>query len=353
MDALRFDSYGIEQLEFDLPNLDLEMEEADGDLKLVFPDGKSLPLTDDGFSSLSRLIGVPHGFAKKLREDGRSHVLAYLQKQLGRAWLQEPAIVVIQKGKEVVSVTSSKNILPDRTAVMALDTEIRKAAGDKLVQIRYEDFNVLYYFLVRKEVVEQDPDKSEYEFYHVFDYSVVGHQPPKFYQAAKRCLDNTTMTLPFKPEIFEVGMSFSGNVISHVENLDVLGWGDLCGFVGRLSSVKASLQEVKEARSKLRLLKIDKEDHATAERVEAYFVWKKIVEAYDIKSLETKPSKKWFMSAPSPYTLFYVQNRLANEATHAPDVTSAVRSKIQKLATKFMKKMPDLAEKAPPKDYPA
>jgi len=342
---------GLSREEHDLTTLDLEM---DGDeLRLIFPDGRSLPLADEGFASLCKLLTVPLGFAKKLRDNHRGNVLAYLQKQLGRVNLTEPASIFIKDGEgaHVLSVVEAKMHLSDRAAYQSLDKEIREKAKGELYAVYEREYTVQYFFVTKEEEVPADPEKSTWKFGHLFSYSLIGLEPFSFRQAAIRVADASLSILPFKPVTLENGRTFLGEMQSQVENFNTEGWTDLCYIVERLVNVNASLQEVKDARVKLRGLKVDADDNETLERIEKHFGWKEIVKAYEIKTLSPKPSKKWYMSAQSPYSLFYVHNKLVAEATHAVDADPKVENKIHTNASRLMKKTPDLSEKAPPKVY--
>jgi hypothetical protein len=97
-------------------------------------------------------------------------------------------------------------------------------------------------------------------------------------------------------------------------------------------------------------LRVDKEDKETEERIEGFFGWKKLVDRYEIKSLSPKPSKKWLMSATSHLNLLDVYVKLIAETTHAPATLAyEIRSKLEKYASKMLGRLPDLAEKDPPK----
>jgi len=350
----------LHQQEIDLNSLSLEIEE--GILSLVFPDGSKKPFTDKGFASLCKVIKVPLSFGKRLKEDGFSHVLSYLQKQLSQSYLREPAIVVTDNSTNTVvrpsaghilSVTTKTHILPSFDKIIELDSEILKAAEMSKADLRarLEDDGILRYGFFTKKG-KFSADSSDYEFGHVFAYSIYGLDLPQIYQVAIRNEDLSSLVLPFKPLTYEVNSSaFMGEIISAVESLGTEGWSDLESYLSRLKSVSASLREVKETKQKLlKALKIDKEDKETPERLEQFFGWKKLVERYEIKSLDPKPSKKWFMSASSNLNLLDVYLKMISETTHAPNtLDSDVRIRLEKYASKMLGKFPDLSEKEPPK----
>lgn len=351
----------LQQQEVDLNALSLEVD--DGVLSLIFPGGDKKPLTEKGFASLCRVIQVPLGFGKRLKEDGCGHVLSYLQKQLSQSYLREPAIIVTDvstntavraSAGHVLAVTTKSHILPALDKILELDAEILKVAKEYSrahLRARIEvDGTLRYGFMTKKGKVSAD--SSEYEFGHVFTYSLLGLEQPQLYQVAIRTEDLSSLTLPFKPVVYEVSSpTFMGDLIAALETLGSEGWGELEAYLGRLKGVNASLKEVKDTRQKLtKALKIDKEDKETAERLEQFFGWKKLIERYDIKSLSPKPSKKWLMSASSHLNLLDVYLKLISETTHAPNTLEHdIRLRLEKYASKMMGRLPDLAEKEPPK----
>lgn len=347
----------IAQQEFDLSSLSLDL---DGDeLRLIFPSGESRPLTDKGFESLCRVIQVPYGFAKRLRKDGRCEVLTYLQKQLSHAYLKEPATVVCDSSTyretagKVLSVTTKDHILKGVHDVVAMDQEILKVAENFAkaeLKIRLEDDAYLRYGFMTKRG-KLTADESDYEFGHVFCYSLYGYEPPNIYQIALRCADMSLIVMPFKPEYFNASLpTFLGDLSSQLEHLDSAGWGELDSYLMRMKNIKASLREVKETKHNLvRSLKVDKEDRETEKRMEEFFGWKNLVERYEIKEITPKPSKRWYMAAQSHLSLLDVFVKLVSETTHAPALAHTKRAKLEKYATRLMGRLPDLAEKAPPK----
>lgn len=349
---LNIDTILIEKTEFDLSKLDLDYNK-DGDLSLVFPDGNIKPLSPEGFETLCQVISVPYSFAKKIHQSGRSHVLAYLQKQLAQAWVKDPVVTVVNNG-QVVSVAHPSKLFMQRDEMLQLDAEIRKAAGDKLsrVEVDRNKFTVTYYIDYFSDVLEEDPEKSSYTLRCMIEYSLVGWEHPSVYYGAVREVDTTMLYLPIKPTYFPVSALLVGDIISTISTLDASGWTDLRYAVVKIANTSASLQEVKEARAKLLKLKADKADGETETRINDLLRWSQIVKDYELKGKKPKPSRKWYMSAAAPYTLFHVHNVLTREATFAPaDTNTEVVDKLFSLDQKFLKKLPDMAEHNPPKVY--
>lgn len=349
----------LEQREIDLATVSLDLGDS-GALVLALSETESYPLTPRGFESLCRVIQVPVGFGKKLRDDGASHVLSYLQRQLAQTYVREPVIIVLDKSTirdtadHILAVTTKDMILPSNEAISEMDHEILKTAQNyaktELVS-RVEVDGTLRYTFVAKQA-RLSVDTSEYRFGHVYAYSLYGLEAPQIYQVAVRCEDMSTMTLPLKPAEYSTrNATFLGDLLSAIEALDTAGWTDLDIFLTRLNGVKASLYEIKETRQKmLKMLKVDQEDLETNERIENFFGWKKLQARYEIKTMSQKPSKKWYMSAASDLKLLDVYLKLIAETTHAPNTLPVEsRIKLEKYATKMLGRMPDLAEKEPPK----
>jgi hypothetical protein len=334
----------------------LSFDFQDEQLQLLFPSGEKRSLTDKGFESLCRVIQVLLAFAKRLRADQNYEVLTYLQKQMSLAYLHEPAVVVCDTRENVVlSVTTKDFLLESLHAVVEMDKEILKTASESAkatLTVRFETDGYLRYgFITKRGKVAADT--SEYEFGHVFAYSLYGYEQPHTYQVAVRSDDMSVILLPFKPEHYSTSSNtFTGDLISVIENLDSSGWLELDSYLQKLIGTNASLREVKETKQRLvKTLKVDKEDRETEKRLEEFFGWKKLVDKYEIKTLSPKPSKRWMMSATSNLNLLDLYLKLVAETTHAPDLTYDKRLRLERYASRILDRVPDLAEKNPPKVF--
>ena len=203
LDAFPSFYQGLTYKTVELYRAELDMDE-DGDLVFVFPDdGTQVKLTEYGFESLCTALQVPLRFGRRLREDGKNHILAYLQKQLAQAYAMEP-ITAVTRGKEVLSFTT-ENLLPFRgedaaaldkalvefcTASTTIMLESRKINGEEVV----------YDFIVGQQAVTVDPDKSEWKFGHSLHYSLIGKELPYFTAFAIRLADASRMTFPERTE---------------------------------------------------------------------------------------------------------------------------------------------------------
>ena len=353
-------SYGqysyISQQEFDLTTLSLDFQsgqEGEDELVLIFPSGEKRPLTDKGFASLCRVIQVPLSFAKRLKDDHNYEVLTYLQKQMSISYVHEPAVVVCDtRENTVLSITTKDYLLESIHAVCEMDKDILKISETSKATLtaRSEDDAYLRYGFITKRG-KLAADNSEYDFGHVFAYSLYGYEQPHTYQVAVRCDDMAVILLPFKPEHYSTSSStFAGDLVSIIENFDSAGWLELDGYLQKLKGINASLREVKETKQRLvKTLKVDKEDRETEKRFEEFFGWKKLVDKYEIKTLEPKLSKRWMMGAASNLNLLDVYLKLVSETTHAPDLLYDKRSKLEKYSSRLLGRIPDLAEKNPPK----
>jgi len=351
-------SYQYESVE--LRTIDL-VDSPDKGLEVSFDEERPcLLLARTGFESLCEQLKVPIRFADRLQREGRNHVLSYLQKQLSQNKNKDLTVVVCEKD-EVKAFTEPARLPFRGKQIYDLDKavlEYMKNDPDKELVGRVDADGILGYkisFGPPREM-EDDPEGSEWTMGYIFNYSVYGLEESHIVMYAERADTGGVVQLPaeafehtFKVRVRE-GEEEPDPVkqfLEEVEELEEPNWNYLRGYIKKLSSVGASMRELREVRSKLnRTLKVDKDDIGTAERINEALDWEEINEAYGLKEL--KPSRNWYIRASTPKTLFEVTDVLIREATHAPNTVPV--DKIRKLnahATKLLKKVPDLAEKPP------
>lgn len=346
---------GMSYRELELCRAELDMDE-DGDLVVIFPDDdEKAKLTEYGFASLCEALKVPIRFGKRLREDGKNHILAYLQKQLSQAYAIEPVIAVL-KEKYLLSFTTP-NLLPFQgTEVSELDQAIIDhcmATGSITLESRMvSNDDIVYDFVLDQKVIDADPNHSEWKCGHSFHYSLIGKELPYFTVFAIRVADGSRMVFPERRFRHKLSRnkkydSMKESVFDYLKALPEPEWDALSGYMKKLTAVSASMRELKDVRSRLvRALKVDKDDKATVERIEKLLYWNEIVEEYGLKDLDVKPSKNWFIKASTPHTLWFIYNILALEATIAPnDMPYETRQKMFSYSAKLLDRTPDLAEK--------
>jgi hypothetical protein len=348
---------GVTYKTVELSNVGLEMDES-SELISVFPDGDRAQLTPFGFESLCESIQVPLRFARRLKQEGKSHVLAYLQKQLARAYSAEPVIAVV-RDKRLESVTLD-NLLPYKGMdITELDDAITRHCSDETCKVSWTGRSILgndvvYDFVQGQQKIDADPDGSEWQFGYSFHYSIIGSELPYFTAFAVRKSNMARMEFPerrFRHKLSRnkrYGTAVD-SMLEYLSDLPPPNWDILNGYVKKLVSIPASMRELKEVRNRLvRALKIDKEDKATAERIDKSLYWNEIVSEYGLKDLEVKPTRNWYMRASTPHTLWYVYDVLIRETTHAPnDLAFESRKKLHAYSAKLLDRVPDLAEKTP------
>lgn len=347
----------VKYREVDLLTLELQVGTEANDYSIVFDDGTEMVLSEKGFESLCKLLGVPLGFAKKLAADGKTHVLEYLQKQLSRT--VRDSVFAVHDGTGIAFFLEKSDLIIPADKIPALDEKIIELGRN--VEFPYQlvsrDTNaagdVYYYFDQGTQVMENDILKSEYTWESFLHYSAYGYHRPYFGQRLTRKADGATWLMHSRPKYLEA-TTYDNLVLEVLDGMEGLDKPSFEGFrfmLDKLNNAAASLREVKEARQKItKLLKADKDDHETPERIEKTFMWKKIVKAFSLREIVPKPSKKWFASAASPHTLFYVYSNFVRELTHAPNtVDSEFRLAAMRWSYKMLDKVPDLAESSPPK----
>jgi hypothetical protein len=350
-----------------LPDMEIEIEPSGDGLLAKIPDKPMYKLTDGALENLCKYLEVPFKFAKKLREAGNNHVLAYLQQQLSKA-IQEPlTYVTVQEGEEnnLLSFTE-KRFLPFRGQEgLDLDNAVLDFAKKEdfpmeLANRQFVNGDVHYLFLHKDEVaVACDPSERGlqplWRWGYTFGYSLFGKGPGRFGTEIQRmCCTNLTY-LPDK--VFGNTPSWGEDYASKLETVEnfflkdtpTADWRQLQRWVKRLANVPSSMNELKDARRKLHsVLMVDKEDKETEERIDAALQWRRVVKEYGLDDKEFKPSKTWYMRATTPLTLFDLYNTITREATAAPNtVPFDNRQGLLVYGGKMLSKIPDISENPP------
>lgn len=330
--------------------------EDDGNvLVVVLSDRKDrLILSDKSIETLAKILEIPKKFAKKLQDEGRSHIIAYLQAQLS-VCVKEPVYIVY--GEKEVKAFSTKETLP----IIGKDflTMDEKFLANGNIEIGYREIrgNTLsYYFFGEKRPINEDKSvtTSEWSLGYLFNISLHGLEKPSCFIQAVRQSDMSRVIIDEVDLEKRDGLTVTDKVLGILKDKNFKSridayWNYLIGYVKKLYSINASMKETKEIKDKLvRALKVDKDDKETKERIEKELHWKDLVEAYDIKTMSTKPTKLWYAKASTPYSLWSAFNLLTRESAAAPlDVEEKKIKCLTLKARKTLEGVPDLSEKPP------
>ena len=309
------------------------------------------PLTEEALKQLCSYLKIPYPFTKRLREQGRSHVLTYIQKQLSQA--SNALIILVADEKIIVSVTDEEKLHYRGQEAITFDTRLREIVGAVdspfvLTDMLYDKGDLSYYIMY-KEDSEKFGDTT-YKWGFIISHSAWGTFAPNINAFIKRMVDVSDLILPSKthgqllPFEFEFEERWN-HVLTFLQSPPLPQWITLERSITQLTNATASLREVKEARAKLNKLKVDKEDTETVERIGAALQWKRIKKAYDfIKESGIKPNKTWYARASTPLDLFTVCTCVAREAAAAPNtIAMDLRKALQSYAGKLLMDTPDLS----------
>ena len=360
----------LEYRSVNLPSLELELgENASLLVRLDTADGL-VPLSDHAFERLVSYFGAPVGFAKKLRSAGRGHIISYLHKQLSEAVQGTNKFVVALHPEAGVVGLSEENsfafVGPDARELDRQVADYVKDPASPLALKRAEAFGgyVRYlFFLKTPELIKEDkvsPGEGEplWRWGYELRHSLWGSEPAAFHMSLERMV---CANLTYMPEAqYHYALEWKDKAAERIADAVAFlkappepNWSALSHMVERLKRQQASLAEVKLVRRKLTtLLKADDHDTETRERIDTALDWKNIVDAYQIKELNEKPSVQWYKRAETPHNLYDVYNLLTREATHAPSTVDAEnRQELLVLAGKLLTGKPDLEDLPPRIDW--
>lgn len=317
--------------EVNLKDIDVEIvktEDSDGKGSSLAIKGE-LELTETALKQFCSFLRIPYAFTKQLRTHGKSHVMPYLQRQLSRS--SDGSVVLVMDNDYIVSITDGERLHYRGKEAVQFDTRLEQlvSSTDCPLQLTGRTFNngdVLYSLLFRdSEKIDDDRDgQGLWRSGFILSHSAIGLSSPKIGVELLRLVSASTVWLPLKshsyPMTFEKDFETRWNyVASFLQNPPPPIWTTLNKYVTKLAKTTASLREVKDARSKLMKLKIDRDDHETPKRIDESLQWKRINKAYDFKNMTDKPPKSWYSRASTPLSLLDVCNVVSKEATTAPN----------------------------------
>lgn len=368
---LRADAFSpFEYRPVSLPQLDLELGD-NSTLVARLDDGEAfIPLQDQAFEQLVEYLGAPFGFAKKLKNAGRGHVLAYLHKQLSQASGETTFYAVTHPEQGLVGLSLKENLLFTGHEAIELDQRI----GDYLAQAscpfslkkadihegkaRYLLFLKNEQELLADKVAPGEELKPLWRWGFELRHSIWGQEVPAFHVSLERMICANLTYMPEEKYLYPLKYEQPldvrlQEVLGFLENPPEPNWNAVARLIERLRCQQASVAEVKKVRNSiLGLFREQESDTETKQRLEEVFDWKDIVDAYGLKEMDEKPSPQWFKRASTPHNLYDLYNILTREVTHAPNtVNFEKRQALLVLAGTILTKKPDLEDLPPRIDW--
>jgi hypothetical protein len=278
---------------------------------------------------------------------------------LGEAWGR----LGFDVAASILSVTDEEKLHYKDKEIIKLDTRIDEALiafGAPLkLKSKLCDEGEISYHLYYKAVEMLDADMSHnegqkelrglWEYGFILRHSALGSLEPKIGVEITRVVTKNSAILP--PKIYSYPMPFEFEFDKRWEHIELFiknpppaAWMSINSMISKLRKTPASLREVKEARSKLNKLKVDREDSETLERIAKALDWKRIMKAYDFKSMAEKPNKLWFSKADTPLRLFDLFSIISKEGSYCPTtVPSAIKESVLLYAGSVLTGSPDLS----------
>lgn len=368
---LRADAFSpFEYRPISLPQLDLELGDNAALVARLDQSEKFMPLQDGAFEQLVDYLGAPFGFAKKLRNAGRGHVLAYLHKQLSQASGEKTFYAVTHPEQGLVGLSEKENLFFTGHEAIELDQRLGDYLADSACPFALKKADIhegkarYLLFLKDEEVILADTVapgedlKPLWRWGFELRHSIWGQETPAFHVSLERMVCANLTYMPEEKYLYPLKYEGSSETRLH-EALSFLktapepNWTSVTRLIERLRRQQASVAEVKKVRNSiLALFREGEVDQETKQRLEDLFGWKDIVEAYGLKEMDEKPSPQWFKRASTPHNLYDLYNILTREATHAPNtVNFEKRQDLLVLAGKMLSEKPDLEDLPPRIDW--
>jgi hypothetical protein len=307
-------------------------------------------LTEDALRQLCGILKIPYAFTKHLRANGRTNVITYLQKQLSQS--VSPMVILVSNDDNILSVANTDDLYYQGKEVITFDTRLKEELESSDAVLKCQSITIdngtAHYTLFYKDENKEIEDDSGWRYGFLIEIPLLGDTKPIIYALVQRLCDVGTAILPVKthsyPLEYETEFEDRWNMVaSFLKNPPAPIWMTLENAVDKLKKTTASFREVKDARSKLNKLRVDKEDTETPERINQQLYWKVITKEYNIKDLPYKPSKTWYSRAATPITTFHLLTTVMREAAAAPNtIPYQVRKSLLLHAGSLLLGTPDL-----------
>jgi hypothetical protein len=311
----------------------------------------SLPLSENALKQLCSYLKVPYAFAKKLRNNKRTHALIYLQKQLSQA--SNLSFILVANKEQILSITTEEMLHYKGDEAVKLDTILREEIAKPtsffdLVNTEFDEGEISYSIMYKESRdISVDPD-SKWKMGYTLSHSAIGSFETIFNTQLLRVAKASLAYLPEKDFGFQMPYETDFDerfplILNFLLSPPAEKWGKIESQISKASKTLASFREVKEARSKLSKLRESKEDLELMGRVDQELQWKRIKEEYNIKDLGFTPSKTWYARASTPNTVFDVFNCISRETTAAPNTLSpSIRKSLLSYAGSLLMRDSDL-----------
>ena len=311
-------------------------------------------LTEGALKQLCSFLRIPYAFTKQLRSQSKLHILPYLQRQLSR--MSSTSVIIVSNGNNILSIAEEEDLHYRGDDAIKFDTRLYDIVNTvnsifELNNVVYDEGDIVY------NIFYKDPSEnihgSQYKWGFNISHSVYGNFQPIIGVTIMRMADVSQSILPLKshsyPMVFDNDFEERWNqLLLFIQNPPNPQWVFLENMINKLNNTTASFREVKESRKILSLLRVDKEDTETVERINVALQWKRINKEYAIKDLEFKPSRLWYSQASTPLKLSDLYYIVSKEGTYAPsNISYKIKHKILNHAGVIFTSLPDFSQLPP------
>lgn len=351
---LKYDEKNLKDIEIEVVSKEEDDIPDDGELSCGIGIKDDKPLTETALKQLCGYLKIPYPFTKQLRAQGRTNVLSYIQRQLSQATLS--SVILVSGARSIVSITDEEKLHYKGSDIITINQRMNdalKTSDLMLTELIYMNGELNYILLHKAEHGIENCDSWRWGF--IITFSALGIEKPNIQAIVKRQSDVSLTILPAKlysyPLEYHSDVEERWNAISaFIQNPPQPHFLELKAAITRLKITTASYREIKEARSKLGKLKVDKDDNETLSRINNKLQINHIKKEYNISDLPYTPTKLWYSRASTPLKLFDVYTVVAQEATAAPNsISFELRKHLYMYAGNLLMGMPDLSvEQTPP-----
>jgi hypothetical protein len=255
-----------------------------------------------------------------------------------------------------VAVTSRDRLHFTGSEMLDIDKRLAALVKDSPLELAdvATDRGTASYFMFHRQAFETKKD-GKWKWGFVLTFSALGDAVHPMASVVKRCSDSGMAILPraysHESDVSEPGMDERWSAVeSFIMNPPDPLWATLDSFISKSISAPASFREVREARTKLGKLKVDKEDNETLDRINTLLQMKRITKEYAVKDLPFTPSRLWYCRASTPLHRLFLAGAVMREAASAPSfVPYEIRKSLYLHAGSLLAGTPDLCpEQNPP-----
>jgi hypothetical protein len=202
-------------------------------------------------------LGAPFGFAKKLKNAGRGHVLAYLHKQLSEVNGDKYYSAVTHPEQGLVGLSEKENLFFTGSEAIQVDQRLEEYLGRSncplaLKSASLQDGHVSYLMFLKEEHDVLSDTEPVWRWGYEFRHSIWGQEVPAFHVSLERMICANLTYMPEDSYLYPLKYENASELraesfFTFLQSPPEPNWSQVDRLIARLRRQQASVAEVEES----------------------------------------------------------------------------------------------------------